>query len=252
LADNAPVIEELDSIVGPLLLPHFDPFIRESIRLYGWWEYDELEYIWGHLEPGMWAIDVGAHVGFSALAMAQKVVPAGRVIALEPEPLNFELLCRNVARNGEGVVVPIHAAGGEKTGSCVLERSPENSGDHRTTRHPLGIAATEVPMVALDDILPPLQPVHFVMTDCQGYDHRVLEGMGQTLRRWKPRVLCEFWPVGILGTGTDPDAVLDGYRSLGYRLELLDGTDVNAADAVGLLEHSEKDHLTLLLVAAES
>lgn len=243
------MVEELESVVGPLLLPHFDPYIRESIRLYGWWEYDELSYLRRHLEPGMWAIDVGAHVGFSALAMAREVGPSGRVIALEPEPLNFELLCRNIARNCGSVVVPIHAAGGEKTGSCVLHRSPHNSGDHRITRHPLAVGSTEVPMVALDDLLPPSHPVHLVMTDAQGYDHRVLEGMTKTLRRWKPRVVCEFWPVGMLEANSDPDGVLEWYRSLDYRLELLDGTDVTASDAAGLLEHSDKDHLTLVLSA---
>jgi FkbM family methyltransferase len=247
LASGAGVVEEVTTVVGPLLLPRFDRFILPSLREYGWWEPDEMAHLRAHLRPGQWAIDVGAHVGFTALVMAQAVGPTGRVIALEPEPLNFDLLCRNVLRNEADHVIPIHSAGGERTGSAVLERSPDNSGDHRTAPHPLGIGAQGVPMIALDDVLPPEQPIHFVATDAQGYDHRVLEGMRKTIDRWRPSMLLEFWPVGILGAGDNPDDVLSDYRSRGYRLALLPDRDVTDLSAEAVLADSDKDHVTLAL-----
>jgi FkbM family methyltransferase len=250
LASRADVVEEVTTVVGPLLLPHFDRFILPSLREYGWWEPDEMAYLRSHLRPGQWAIDVGAHVGFTALVMAEAVGPAGRVIALEPEPLNFDLLCRNVWRNEADQVVPIQSAGGDHTGSAVLERSPDNSGDHRTAPHPLGIGAQGVPMIALDDILPPEQPIHFVATDAQGYDHRVLDGMRKTIDRWRPSMLLEFWPVGILGAGDNPDEVLSDYRSRGYRLALLPDRDVTDLSAEALVADAEKDHVTLALTTS--
>jgi hypothetical protein len=54
----------------------------------------------------------------------------------------------------------------------------------------------------------------------------------------------------VLADG-DPDGVLDGYRSYGYRIELLDGTDLSAADSSTIAEHypAGKKHLTLVLAA---
>ncbi len=102
-------------------------------------------------------------------------------------------------------------------------------------------------MIALDDILPPDQPIHFVTTDAQGYDHRVLEGMRKTIDRWKPSMMLEFWPVGILGAGDDPDDVLSDYRSRGFRLGLLPDRDVTTLSAEALLAHSDRDHVTLVV-----
>jgi hypothetical protein len=105
-------------------------------------------------------------------------------------------------------------------------------------------------MIALDDILPPEQPIHFVATDAQGYDHRVLDGMRKTIDRWRPSMLLEFWPVGILGAGDNPDEVLSDYRSRGYRLALLPDRDVTDLSAEALLADAEKDHVTLALTTS--
>ena len=59
----------------------------------------------------------------------------------------------------------------------MLQRSPDNAGDHRTAQHPLGLAPVTVPVVALDDLLPDDMRIDFVVADAQGYDHRVFQGM---------------------------------------------------------------------------
>ncbi len=48
------------------------------------------------VKPGMVAVDVGANLGVHTLALARAVGPAGRVLALEPDPANFRLLARAV------------------------------------------------------------------------------------------------------------------------------------------------------------
>ena len=245
---SAQLLESVKSDVGTLLFPAFDRFILPSIREYGWWEPDEAAYLRSHLHPGMRVIDVGAHVGYTALVMAEALRGQGLILAFEPEPLNFDLLSANIRTNNATTVVPINAAAGDRTGSVTLQRSPDNTGDHRTVPHPLGIAPLEVPLVALDDLLPPDQMIDFVFVDAQGFDHRVLRGMAKTIDRCRPPMLLEFWPVGIMELGDDPDQVLQEYRSLGYRIELLPDTDVTLLSAEEILKYGEKDHVTLLLV----
>jgi FkbM family methyltransferase len=242
------VLESVESDVGTLVFPVFDRFILPTIREQGRWEPDETDHLNSHLVPGMRVIDIGANVGYTALVLSRAVGLQGQVIALEPEPLNFELLCGNLNRNKATNVVPIHAAAGEKTGSVTLQRSPDNTGDHRTAPHPLGIAPLDVPLIALDDLLPAEQIVDFVFVDAQGYDHRVLRGMSKTIGRCRPPMLVEFWPVGILELGDDPDDVLAEYRSLGYRIELLPNEDICSLSAEHILAYTNKDHVTLSLV----
>ena len=51
------------------------------------------------VQPGWTAIDVGAHIGYSTLLLANCVGPKGRVIAFEPLTENFELLQENTRLN---------------------------------------------------------------------------------------------------------------------------------------------------------
>jgi FkbM family methyltransferase len=249
-SSNPQPLESVESDAGTLLFPAFDRYILPSIREYGYWEPDEVGHLRSRLSPGMTVVDIGANVGYTALVISRAVGEKGLVIALEPEQLNFELLSSNLRRNHAANVVAIHAAAGEQTGSITLQRSPDNAGDHRTAPHPMGVAPQEVPLIAMDDLLPPQQVVDFVFIDAQGYDHRVLRGMRSTIERCRPPMLLEFWPVGILELGDDPDEVLSEYRELGYRVELLPDKDVSALSAEQILMHSEKDHVTLSLVPA--
>ncbi|HXN62190.1 MAG TPA: FkbM family methyltransferase [Acidimicrobiales bacterium] len=251
--DISSVLESVKSDVGPVLLPRFDRFILPSIRQTGAWEPDEMEYLRRKIQPGMTVLDIGANVGYSALVMARAAGEHGLVVAFEPEPLNFSLLCTNIRRNAALNVLPIHAAVGEVTGSITLQRSPDNSGDHRTAPHPFGIASLEVPLVAIDDLLPADLVVGGVMIDAQGYDHRVIRGMKRSIDQWRPFMLVEFWPLGILENGDDPDEVLDQYRDLNYRLELLPDQDVSSLSAEQILDQGAiggRDHVTLSLVPA--
>jgi len=247
-ARRAQLLESVETDAGTLVFPMFDRFILPALRLCGRWEPEEGDHIRSRLSPGMQVLDVGANVGYTALVMAGAVGQQGLVIALEPEPFNFELLCLNLSHNGADNVIPIHTAAGERTGSVDLQRSFDNTGDHRTGPHPVGIAGIGVPIVALDDLLPADQAIDFVFVDAQGYDHRVLMGMAKTIERCRPPMLVEFWPVGILGLGDDPDEVLSRYRGMGYRIELLPNTDVTRLSAAEVVGHSETDHVTLSLV----
>ena len=52
------------------------------------------------LVPGTTFVDVGAHIGLLTLAGARAVGASGKVLAIEPVPLCFELLQRSLTING--------------------------------------------------------------------------------------------------------------------------------------------------------
>src|SRR5438552_19014271 len=63
------------------------------------YEADETALLQRTLKPGMTVVDVGANIGYMATLAARCVGPAGRVLAIEPDPGNAELLAANIARN---------------------------------------------------------------------------------------------------------------------------------------------------------
>jgi len=59
------------------------------------------------LESASWIIDAGATVGYTAVWFAERY-PKAKVIAIEPDTENFEILCANVAH--EPRIIPMLAA----------------------------------------------------------------------------------------------------------------------------------------------
>jgi hypothetical protein len=89
-----------------------------------------------------------------------------------------------------------------------------------------------------------------VVIDAQGFDHRIIEGMRRVIGESHPRLLIEFWPVGIVNAGDDPDEVLERYRQLGYGLMMLPDVEATALSAAEIVsKHPEgKDHVTLAMI----
>lgn len=52
------------------------------------------------MAPGDWALDIGANVGHYTKRMSDLAGPEGRVIAFEPVPDTFAVLCANAQARG--------------------------------------------------------------------------------------------------------------------------------------------------------
>jgi FkbM family methyltransferase len=240
---SPPGAVSVTSDVGELWLPSHCRIVTPALQQAGTWEPDDGAALAAALKPGMTVVDVGAHVGYFALLAARLVGPDGRVVAIEPDPANFQLLEANVARAGVGNVETVNAAAWHSSGEVELALSETNSGDHR-----VGLGGDRrklrVPAVAVDDVLGPDAPVDFVLLDTQGAEAAVVAGMRRSLERWRPRLQVEFWPAGIHELGGDPRAVLGAYEELGYEIAVLGGAPEGVLAAA---EASAGGFVTLLL-----
>ena len=159
------------------------------------------------LKPGMTVVDVGANVGYMALLAARCVGPAGRVLAIEPDAANGDLLTANVERNGYRNVTICRYAVGGAPGMATLYRSAWNMGNHRLNAGAAGQAiahqAVQVPVETVDRLVSQngLSRVDFVKMDVEGYEPGVLAGLHETMARDRPIILTEFWPHGMRDAG---------------------------------------------------
>jgi len=157
---------------------------------------DELQFLESY-EPHTWAelrkvtagdfINVGSSIGVFAVSMAYSLGSNGRVVAIEPHPLNQELLERTVMENGlSNVKVVKAAAWSERTTLTLYEHQLGGAKiDHSTVYRVSGKALT-VPAVTVDQVVDSegLDKVTLALIDAEGAEVEILKGMKATLRRF--------------------------------------------------------------------
>jgi FkbM family methyltransferase len=135
-----------------------------------------------YLQAGAWAIDVGANVGHYTLRMSDIVGDAGRVIAFEPIPDTFKLLCANVRRRN---VTFINAAASASS-SIACMSVPQ----HNAYRAAIGSGDIRVLCLSIDELQLP-QRVALLKIDAEGHDSEVLKGAERTILRDRPVLIVE-------------------------------------------------------------
>lgn len=189
-----------------------------------------LEAPWaGLLRPfvpaGSTAVDVGANIGFFTRRFARWVGPEGRVVAIEPEPANFERLRRRLESSGLGKVVLLHlAAAAEREGEAFLSLNPYHPGDHR-----LGESGLPVRTVTLDALLAraDLPPVSLIKIDVQGAEAKVIEGARKLLTERRPALCVEVDDSALRQQGSSCAELLGKLRAFGYRIRRLEPRSIS-------------------------
>lgn len=216
-----------DTEIGPLWLRGDDAVRTPWISHYRSWERDTTALLRASLAPGLRVIDVGANIGYHSLVCAHAVSPGGAVLALEPEPTNYAVLCANLWHARAANVEPIRAAASDRTGSTPRSLSDTNMGDHRTLYGASCRGAIEVACVRIADLVGLDERVDLVKLDIQGSEHVAIRGMERLIARHRPLLVVEFWPLGIRALGDDPVPVFAYYRSLGYAISLLEAPQID-------------------------
>ena len=185
------------------------------------------EFLRSHLRPGMAVIDVGANVGGLTLAAAAAVGETGRVIAYEPGPAAVQVLrgrCESCPQ------IEIRQAAVSDTCGHTDFFDASNSTSSTLFASVAGPAyeRVRVPVCSLDSELPTLPPIDFIKMDAQGAEGRIFEAARRLLKRDKPLLVFELWPLGLEASGTDAERLLARLAGLGYHFH-----PVNAKGAVG-------------------
>lgn len=141
------------------------------------------------VRPGDVVVDCGAHVGFFTRYALR--LGAGRVIAIEPDPVNIACLKRNLAEEIQsGAVIVVEGGVWDARGRLVLHENIEGSsagmtflGGGEGNREVQGI-----PVFPLDEIVEQLRltRVDFIKMDIEGSEQRALAGARETIHKFRP------------------------------------------------------------------
>jgi FkbM family methyltransferase len=173
-------------------------------------------------------LDVGALNGtFSLVFTAREGTEA---IAVEPSPLALSGLRTNCRLNPRHNVRIVEGALGA-TEALVRMR---HDGAHFIGADlvPNGPEPAMVKVVAGDDLLADQRFVpDIIKIDVEGYEHEVLRGLTRTLDHFRPDLHVEVHGPWIHMVGGTLDNMFALLKGAGYRVYLLDGAEVNGADA---------------------
>ena len=226
-----------------------DRVIAKKIILYGAYEEREVELLCSLVRPGDDVMDVGANVGIYSLYLSRAVGPAGKVLAVEPDPDNLALLRANLELNGCDNVIVLPFALGIESGEVDLFQTDDNRGnlsfaDLGGTGRSVSVSVRRGEQVLEELGVAP----RVAKIDVEGAEPQVISGLG----RFKPDVmLLEFVPGHLRALGEDPATFLDSLVSEGYTLRLAepDGRGGVPGAVSSILAAAEQPNANLNIVA---
>ena len=214
---------------GPQIFALAAPLTGRRMRLH--WQ-SHKAYVFGTYEPaviraiqqhvllGWTVLDLGAHIGYYTLLLAELVGPEGKVMAFEASPEIFAVLKENVHLNECSNVVLENRAVAASSRRLALRRNdayPLSA----TSSILSGRVAVEVEAVALDQLLGSgFDRVAFIKMDVEGAEAEALQGMRELLRRDHPLLLIEIHGFDVY---KEQHPALCELKKIGYEARYLDG-----------------------------
>ncbi len=198
--------------------------ISMTIWRYGFFEEDVCRFLLHTLRPGMNFVDIGAHFGFFSLLGSFLVGEQGRVLSFEPTPRTFQQLTRNTAER-RNVTLHNCAAFNQETQLTLrdfgLEYSAFNSAfgmrEDDSLPQRAGVEFQARARKA-DDVIREsrLTKVDLIKIDAESSELQVLQGLTETLRRDRPRIILETGDFGLDGVAKTDD-LIGWLREFGYK-----------------------------------
>jgi FkbM family methyltransferase len=186
---------------GSLLHNPQDQTIGASLSEYGEWAEEELFLLSHLIERDHTVLDLGANVGTHALAFSRFVAPAGRVVAIDAQPVAFRLLTLNLLMNDVSGAIPICAVVSNTSGSRLvaldtpqLQRNLGSTtfvGSNTPVCGELASSGVSVPVAVTTIDALRFDRCDLIKIDVEGMELEALKGAEATLCRFTPVLYYE-------------------------------------------------------------
>lgn len=207
-------LELVSTLYGPTYAYKGD-MITKQLKRFGAHTRPELAMLLSFVRPGDAVFDIGAHIGTFTIPIAQKVGPAGRVLAVEGFPPTAEVLERNVrlADVADRVVVECLMLG-ESGETYEASFNSENTG---ATRYEVAgpAPAQSQPGTSLDSLVDKHFRPSVVKLDIEGFEYPALKGAERLLSE-RPVLYIEVSTEAGARTATPIDNLEQLLRGHGY------------------------------------
>ncbi len=193
--------------------PAFKSFPKDNPH-----ERGETQFLESVVEEGMNAIDIGANIGITSMAIARKIGKGGKVYSFEPAPEYFNILRKNISLNGlEDVVNVRELAVTDQVGRACFCQKGLSTGIVFAE----GVERFKVRTISLDRFLNEerIERIDLINMDCEGSELMALQGARETLRRNRLLIFCEIHHDFLRQLGQSVEDVVAYLQSLGFHVQ---------------------------------
>jgi len=206
-------IIEVDAIFGKIYT-FADDVITNQLISFGAHTRPELAFLLSVVRSGDNVFDIGGHIGTFAIPLAQKIGKKGRLLVVEGNPRNFELLCRNIDRlRLRRIASPCQAVIGPTTKRYSVRSPSRNTG----ASYFLPTDELEgVPAISLDDLVTAHYAPRVVKIDIEGMEVAALRE-APVLLALRPILYVEAAAAHLKRYGASLDELDELLQEYGYR-----------------------------------
>jgi len=192
--------------------------IIRSMILTGEYEPATTNLIKKDVKTGMSVLDLGAYAGWFTLLFSRLVGNSGHVYSFEPLPEIFEILKENVKINNLQNVSVFPYAISNSSGKAKFSLNKKQVADSRLNSKSLTKNVFEVDTITLDEFCEKNKIIiDYIKMDVQGSEPKVFEGMQKSISaNSKMKIIFEFYPEGIIDTGSSPIEFIDFLEKQGF------------------------------------
>lgn len=136
-------------------------------------------------------VDIGAHIGKYTLTAAKIVEDEGIVVAIEPNPANYQALIKNIKLNNVRNVIALNLAAWDR--DCLLKLFTGHLAGHHSAKINWELGWSEVKARVMDNVLEEydIDRVDWIKIDVEGAEWEVLCGLRETIDEKRPRIVAE-------------------------------------------------------------
>ena len=178
------------------IIPH-DKGISEELSMFKIHEPLNTKFLVEQLEEDMICLDIGANLGYFAFLESSRVGKTGKVIAVEPAPLTFELFKKNIKLQKYQNISSYNFAFSNKTGTIDFFISNSSNWSRiigaKDPYHGDKGKIIKVKCNTIDNFIEELElkKLDLIRVDLEGYEFEIFEGAQKTLLELKPMLQIE-------------------------------------------------------------
>jgi FkbM family methyltransferase len=163
-------------------------------------------------------IDIGAHVGFYSLIAAQ-ANPEARIIAIEPSPVNVEVLEKNLTLNASKVEViqKVFSSENGRVNFDIAEAS-DNSCVGESPASPT-IKVIQIDTITGEELLLDLESRITLKIDIEGFELNALQSLERIMQSGtEVKLFLEFNPSCLVRSGVTSQELFEKLNDFGFRV----------------------------------
>jgi FkbM family methyltransferase len=210
--------------------PAFKNFLKDNPH-----EAGEVKFLESIAKEGMNVIDIGANIGITTVAIANRIGRRGKLYSFEPTPEYFNVLKDNVFSNGLENVEVYELAVTDKVGRVPFYQKGLSSG----IVFEEGAKKFEAPTTTMDRFLSEekIGRIDLINMDCEGSELLVLKGAKETLSRNKVKIFCEIHHDFLKQLGQSVEDLVEYLQGLEFQVQSVSLNDLNMGDNFGNCEY---------------